>query len=116
MKLKLFFVVLIALVSNQAISQIPILNSNLAATGKVIYLDFDGENVSGTLWNSSFSTPTITAVASTLSSASIIIVWKRMSEDFIPFNVNVTTDLTKFFAAANCVDDNALNLIPIRLL
>lgn len=99
MKLKLLVVVLIALVSNQAISQIPILNSNLAATGKVIYLDFDGENVSGTLWNSSFSTPTITAVASTLSSASIIIAWKRMSEDYIPFNVNVTTDLTKFFAA-----------------
>lgn len=80
-------------------SQIPLLNSNPAAIHKVIYLDFDGEVVIGTSWNSATNTPTINALPSTLNAAAITNIWKRMAEDYRPFDVNVTTDVAKFNAA-----------------
>jgi hypothetical protein len=75
------------------VSQIPILNSNPAATNKVIYLDFDGQKVVGTSWNGGNQ---INAQPSTVSSAAMQNIWKRVSEDYRPFDVNVTTDSTKF--------------------
>lgn len=80
-------------------AQIPMLNSKPTIIHKVIYLDFDGQVVIGTAWNSSTSNPTITALPSTLSSANMTNIWRRMSEDFMPFDVNVTTDVAKFNAA-----------------
>ncbi len=74
-------------------AQIPLLNSNPAATSKVIYLDFDGQKVSGTAWNSG---NLVNAAPSGATSAQIISIWKRVSEDYRPFDVNVTTDSTKF--------------------
>jgi hypothetical protein len=74
-------------------AQVPILNSNPQISNKVIYLDFDGQKVSGTAWNSG---NTINAAASTLNNASKIAVWKRVSEDYRPFDVNVTTDSMRF--------------------
>ncbi len=61
----------------------------------VIYLDFDGETVSGTYWNSG---ATIIAQASGLSDTEIIIAWEVMAEDFSPFDVNVVTDRSVFEA------------------
>lgn len=81
------------------LAQTPILNSNPSAIHKVIYLDFDGETVIGTAWNSSTNTPTITALPSGLSAAAKTQIWQRMSEDYRPFDVNVTTDVAKFNAA-----------------
>lgn len=80
-------------------AQIPLLDSDPSVTNRVIYLDFDGQVVTGTSWNTAFNTPTINAAPSTLSQASIIQVWKRVSEDYRPFSVNVTTDVAKFNAA-----------------
>jgi PKD repeat protein len=80
-------------------AQIPLLDSDPSVTNRVIYLDFDGQVVTGTSWNTSNNTPTINAAPSTLSQASIIQVWKRVSEDYRPFGVNVTTDVAKFNAA-----------------
>ncbi|MBP9069859.1 MAG: T9SS type A sorting domain-containing protein [Bacteroidia bacterium] len=80
-------------------SQIPMLNSKPSVIHKVLYLDFDGQVVIGTPWNSSTSNPTITALPSTLSSAAMLNIWKRMAEDFMPFDVNLTTDVAKFNAA-----------------
>ncbi len=74
-------------------AQIPILNSNPSATNKVIYLDFDGQKVSGTSWNNG---GTINAQASNSSYAAKIQIWKRVSEDYRPFDVNVTTDSNMF--------------------
>lgn len=91
----LFFILL----SSFCISQVPVLNSNPSVTNRVLYLDFDGENVAGTQWNISYSTPTINALPSTISTANMINVWQRVSEDFRPFEVNVTTELAKFNAA-----------------
>jgi hypothetical protein len=81
------------LASSLAHAQVPVLNSNPQISNKVIYLDFDGQVVSGTAWNSG---NTINAAPSTISNANKIAVWKRVSEDYRPFDVNVTTDSTRF--------------------
>jgi hypothetical protein len=90
--LSVLFILLAALVQ----AQIPILNSNPTYTAKVIYLDFDGQVVSGTSWDNG---GTINAQASNASSASIRQIWKRVSEDYRPFDVNITTDSAAFNAA-----------------
>ena len=68
----------------------------------VLFINFSGENVSGTAWNSSLNRTTIPAVAfstdgdySTFSDAeqlAIKRIWQRMAEDFAPFNIDVTTE------------------------
>ncbi|MFM7181660.1 MAG: zinc-dependent metalloprotease family protein [Verrucomicrobiales bacterium] len=77
-----------------------IFSSRPGATN-VIYVNFAGETVTGTAWNTSLNRTSIPAVAfstdsdlSTFSDAeqlAIKRVWQRMAEDFAPFNVNVTT-------------------------
>jgi len=104
MKTKICFIFFIA-ISGNFYAQVPSLNSNPSITDKVIYLDFDGHVTSGTLWNSG---NTITALPSTLNQANIIQVWKRVREDFRPFNVNVTTDSTKF--------NNATSITRMRIV
>jgi hypothetical protein len=54
----------------------------------VIYLDFDGETVSGTSWDSG---RTIVAPAAGLNATQIDEVWERVVRDFEIFDVNVTT-------------------------
>jgi hypothetical protein len=77
------------------------LHSN-AGSNFTIYLDFDGHVTSGTSWNSSFTggqnivTPAydFDGIASSFSTAEldrIQFIWQRVSEDFSPFDVNVTT-------------------------
>ena len=66
---------------------VPALNSRLAAAA-VIYLDFDGETVSGTAWDSG---RTIVAPAARLNTTQITEVWERMVRDFEIFDVNITT-------------------------
>lgn len=73
----------------------PLLESRPGAPA-VIYLDFDGETVTDPDWNGG---ATIVAAASALYSSDINEVWARVKEDFIPFNINVTTDKTKYDAA-----------------
>ncbi|MGA0134834.1 MAG: PKD domain-containing protein, partial [Opitutales bacterium] len=66
----------------------------------VIYLDFTGHTTSNTPWNSpgtSFTTPpyTIDADTSTFNDqehAAIQSVWRRMAEDYAPYDVDVTTE------------------------
>ncbi|PBQ33064.1 hypothetical protein CNR22_15185 [Sphingobacteriaceae bacterium] len=76
--------------------QIPILNSQPATTRKVIYLDFDGQVVSGTAWNGGQA---VNAMPSTKSAAEITTIFQRIAEDYRPFDVNVTTDSLRFNAA-----------------
>lgn len=71
---------------------LPSLNSYTSA-GAVIYLDFDGQSVSGTSWNVNGD---FTCNSSGLNTTQITEVFNRVSEDFRPFNVNVTTSETKF--------------------
>lgn len=77
-----------------------LLHSNPGAT-KVIYLDFDGHTTTGTLWNNKYGDPIVTP-AYTLDGDSgnfsnaeleqIQKVWERVSEDYLPFNIDVTTE------------------------
>ena len=76
-------------------SQVPILNSYPSAA-PTIFLDFDGQTVSGTSWN--ISGP-LYCGASGLTNAQITEVFNRVAEDYRPFNVNITTDSTKYFSA-----------------
>jgi len=73
----------------------PILNSYPVAIS-TIYLDFDGQDVSSSMWN--YGTP-FSAAPSIMTDAQITEAFNRVSEDFRPFNVNVTTELAKFLAA-----------------
>ncbi|MCB0397163.1 MAG: PKD domain-containing protein [Flavobacteriales bacterium] len=74
-------------------AQAPMLES-LPGAAAVIYLDFDGENVSGGRWG------TINAQPSGFSDAKIEDIWQAVAEDYIPFKINVTTDRSKWSAAA----------------
>ncbi|MFN7591855.1 MAG: T9SS type A sorting domain-containing protein [Bacteroidota bacterium] len=77
------------------LAQIPVLNS-LPGSQYVVYLDFDGEVVNNTNW----SATTINATSSGLTSAQIIEVFRRVSEKYRPFDVNITTSLSVYNAAA----------------
>ncbi len=76
------------------------LHSRPGAT-KVVYLDFDGHVTTGTFWNQLWNLPTIdTPAYSTEGDRSfsnnelerIQIIWERVVEDFLPFDVDVTTE------------------------
>jgi hypothetical protein len=73
----------------------PKLNSLPAATA-TIYLDFDGHYVNCAYWNGGMP---IACASSTLTSTQVTEIFNRVAEDYRPFNVNITTDSTKFLAA-----------------
>src|SRR4026208_1961418 len=76
-------------------SQVNDLNSYSSATA-VIYLDFDGHNVAGTMWNVNGA---FTCNSSGLDDAAITEVFDRVAEDYRPFNINVTTTEAKYNSA-----------------
>ena len=96
MKNLLSLVVLIALIGSTTKSfSAPTLNSYPVATA-TIYLDFDGHDVNSSMWN--YGTPFICSPAA-MTDAQITDAFNRVAEDFRPFNINLTTDLSKFLAA-----------------
>ncbi len=76
-------------------AQTPKLNSYPEAA-PAIYLNFDGEMVSGTSWN--WAGP-ITAQPAGLSAEAITQIFNRVAEDYRPFAINVTTDAAVYAAA-----------------
>ena len=77
---------------------VPLLNS-LPGAEAVVYIDFDGEVVTGTRWNSFADIDTITALESGHTEAEIRQIWAEVAEDMRPFEINVTTDRAVFDAA-----------------
>ncbi|MDY8135481.1 PKD domain-containing protein [Aquimarina sp. 2201CG5-10] len=75
--------------------KVPDLQSLPGAIGTV-YLDFDGEVVSGTRW---VGGGTINAQPSGFSDQKITEIWRIMAEDFRPFNINITTNRAIYEAA-----------------
>ena len=83
------------------------LHSNPGAAN-VVYLDFDGHVITGTAWNNS-TNPSFTARPYDLDAnpssfsetekANIAEVWRRVAEDYAPFNIDVTTELPASFGA-----------------
>lgn len=76
---------------------------SLPGSSKVIFLDFDGATVTGTAWNSSYNGGAAIIAApfdldgnpSTFSATElqrIQNIWKRVAEDYAPFDVDVTTE------------------------
>src|SRR6187402_2554960 len=76
-----------ASVSIAAVTALADLQSYPAGVGCVL-LDFDGQVVSGTLWNGG---NTISAAPATLNDTEKEQVWELISEDYRPFRLNVTT-------------------------
>jgi hypothetical protein len=60
----------------------------------VVYLDYRGGRTEGEGWGTfDFEKPNV-------SNAQIKDVWKRVAEDFLPFTINVTTDIKVYESAA----------------
>ncbi len=77
-----------------ASAAVPILNSRPGVTADVLYLDFDGEVVTDSDWGN------INAASYNFSTATINAIFDRVKEDWYPFNINVTTDLSNYTSAA----------------
>jgi hypothetical protein len=75
-------------------AQVPLLSSYSSASA-VIFLDFDGQTVQPGAW----TMDPLVCAPSGLNTAQITEVFNRMAEDYRPFNINITTDSTKYFAA-----------------
>ncbi len=73
----------------------PLLSSRPSATA-VLYIDFDGEVVTDPLWNGG---NTIDAAPSALTADQITTVWQRVKEDYAPFDIDVTTDASRYASA-----------------
>ena len=95
MKKSYTILVLWAILASLNATSLPLLNS-LPTAQATIFLDFDGQHVQSSVWNG--GNP-IDCAPSGLTDAQIIQIFNRMSEDFRPFNLNITTDSTKFLAA-----------------
>ena len=96
MKPRLYFLLIaFSFLQLQAMAQLPKLNSFSSAPATV-FIDFDGHYVTGTAWNWSGD---IAAAPSGLSNDAIAEIFTRVSEDYRPFNLNITTDSTVFLAA-----------------
>lgn len=70
--------------------------SSFPAAKATIFLDFDGQFVTATPWNGGAS---FYCAPSGLSDQQITEVFHRVSEDFRPFEINITTDSTVYLAA-----------------
>ncbi|MBU3713397.1 MAG: T9SS type A sorting domain-containing protein [Ferruginibacter sp.] len=91
---KIFHFVTLILISTVAFS-FPKLSS-LPGAKATIYLDFDGHIVRSSVWNG--GNP-IVCGAPSLSDDQISEIFFRVSEDYRPFDVNITTDSTVFLSA-----------------
>jgi hypothetical protein len=70
---------------------------SLPGAESVVLLDFDGQYVSKTFWNNG---DPINAAPSGFDEASITEIWELVSEDYRPFQLNITTDSTVYLKAA----------------
>ncbi len=61
-----------------------------------IYLDFDGEAVNSPYWNGGIP---FNAAAATMTDAQVTEIFNRVSEDYRPFEMNITTDEAVYLAA-----------------
>lgn len=63
---------------------------SLPGSPNTLYLDFDGESVTASWWNNG---NTVNAAPSRFNNdAYIQQIWRTVKEDYLPFNVNVTTN------------------------
>lgn len=92
LSLSFFAAMLLPILSS---AQVAKLNS-FASAEATLYLDFDGHTVQSAGWNN--GNP-INCLPAPYNATQINEIFNRVSEDFRPFNLNVTTDPAKFMAA-----------------
>ena len=88
-------VLILLLIATTSFSQVPVLSSYPSAPATV-YLDFDGQYVSGTSWNWNGD---IDAQPAALSPSAITEIFNRVAEDYSIFQLNITTDSTAYLSA-----------------
>jgi hypothetical protein len=72
--------------------------SSKPGSAYVIYIDLDGESSKSPYWNSG---NTINALPlATYTDADVELIWEVPAQDYLPFDVNVTTDRALFDAAS----------------
>lgn len=93
----------------------------------VVYIDFNGELISNTAWNDYSAKPSFSAQAYDLDGipnefsdeekANIAEIWRRVAEDYAPFDVDITTELPASFGTTTGhalvtknVDTNGLDM------
>ena len=85
--------------SNATVSQAPPPSSyvytlqSLPGATAVVMLDFDGYDATGSWWGN------IQALPANVTESAIVEAWNTMSEDFRPFNLNITTSEAIYQAA-----------------
>ena len=77
----------------EAVAAAPRALESLPGAPRCMLLDFDGEYVAGTPWNEGRP---INAAPAAMSSSKAEAAWALVSEDFRPFNVNITTSEAVF--------------------
>lgn len=94
---KIYASLLIAcsLVYPAALKAAPPMSSHPSAVA-TIFLDFDGHYVSSSVWNGGMP---IACAPAILTDAQQLEIFNRVSEDYRPFNINITTDSLKFLSA-----------------
>jgi len=86
---------LLAVLVSFNVFSLPVLSS-LPGAAATIYLDFDGHNVISAYWNNGAQ---FTCDPSGMTDDQITEVYNRVAEDYRPFNINITTEESKFLAA-----------------
>jgi hypothetical protein len=84
------------LTSVMAMSQLPKLSSYTDGA-PTIFLDFDGQTVQSSAWRGGNS---FVCAPATFTDVQITEIFNRVSEDFRPFTINITTDSAKFLTAS----------------
>lgn len=84
-----------AITMHTAMAQAPKLSS-FASAQATIFLDFDGHTVQSAGWRGGI---TFECTPSGMTPAQITEIFNRVSEDYRPFDVNITTDSTEFLSA-----------------
>lgn len=92
---RLFAFLLLSFQVKADAQSIPVLNSYPSAPS-AIFLDFDGHTDATGSW---YPFGALVCGASGMSTDKIIEVFNRIAEDYRPFNINITTDSTRYWAA-----------------
>jgi hypothetical protein len=93
--LLLCFVAVFTTSAFEASAQVPKLNSYPTASA-TIFLDFDGQTVNSPYWNGGVS---FYCTVPSFTSDQVTTIFNQVAEDYRPFNLNITTDSTVYFAA-----------------
>lgn len=80
-------------------AQVPYGLNSFPEASSTIYLDFDGETVTSSLWMAYTGNKPFICLPTTMTNAQMVKVFNHVAEDFSPFNINVTTDSAVFLSA-----------------